>query len=279
MTELYQRQLNHLFNRPTTEPAWYWSDHWEEGIFEDEPLSAFVFIETLLRGAKTDLSPFSNDQIGLGLTYIFDSACSNLASDFKAADVPFERKVAALRSLSALFRDVFNPLCEAKTAAFSQDKLSPLNYICYMFWDVTPLSSFLHYENQDALLLFALQQMPNELAAHMPKEVQGLLQMHLAQSDVKAPTVEDILTQKKEMYANMDADTHSCYMAIASVMEDCLQLDNPACVESGLHGLGHLVTFLPDIAVPIIDGYLKNRKKKPKALVEYAKMAKTGMIL
>ena len=114
MATIYHRQLNHLFNRPTTEPVWYWSDHWEEGIFEDDPLSAFVFIETLLRGAKTDLNPFSNDQIGLGLTYIFDSACSNLASDFKAAEVPFERKVAALRSLSALFRDIFNPLCEAK---------------------------------------------------------------------------------------------------------------------------------------------------------------------
>ena len=148
-----------------------------------------------------------------------------------------------------------------------------------MFWDVTPLSSFLHYENQDDLLLFALQQMPNELAAHMPVEVQDLLRTHLEQSGTKAPNAEDILTQKKKMYASMDADTHSCYRAIASVMEDCLQLDNPACVESGLHGLGHLATFLPDIAVPIIDGYLKNRKKKPKALVEYAKMARTGMIL
>ena len=129
MTTHYHRQLNHLFNRPTTEPEWHWSDHWEEGIFEDDRLSAFVFIETLLRGAKTDLSPFSKDQIGLGLTYIFDSGCSSLASDFKAADVPFERKTAALRTLFALFRDVFNPLCEAKTAAFSQDKLSPLKHI------------------------------------------------------------------------------------------------------------------------------------------------------
>ena len=43
MTTTYYRQLNHIFNRPSSEPAWYGSEHWEEGIFEDNPLSAFTF--------------------------------------------------------------------------------------------------------------------------------------------------------------------------------------------------------------------------------------------
>ena len=68
MTTTYHRQLNHIFNRPSTEPAWYGSDHWEEGIFEDNPLSAFTFIETLLSDVKADLSPYSKGQIGLGFT-------------------------------------------------------------------------------------------------------------------------------------------------------------------------------------------------------------------
>ena len=68
MATTYHRQLNHIFNRPTTEPVWYWGDYWEEGIFEDTPLSAFTFIETLLKEVKADLSPYPNDQIGLGFT-------------------------------------------------------------------------------------------------------------------------------------------------------------------------------------------------------------------
>ena len=281
MATHYQRQLNHIFNRPTTEPAWYWSDHWEEGIFEDDPLSAFVFIETLLRGAKTDLSPFSNDQIGLGLTYIFDSACSNLASDFKAAEVPFERKVAALRSLFALFRDIFNPLCEAKTAAMSQDKLSPLNYICYMFWDVSPLATWIKLINEEQMnhSFMALLSESNFESEYLSEHVLAIMKQEVAQSKVEILTPEAIAVNVQQRYQNMDAETKSYYAAIAEVMQQCLGLSNPACIESGLHGLGHLATFLPDMAVPIVDGYLKNRKKQPKALVEYAKMARTGMIL
>lgn len=86
MTTLYHRQLAHIFNRPTTEPAWYWSEHWEEGIFEDEdPLSAFVFIEALLQNPALALAPYSDDEVTLGLEFVFNDAISNLACDFKTA--------------------------------------------------------------------------------------------------------------------------------------------------------------------------------------------------
>jgi hypothetical protein len=222
MTSKYQRQLDYLFNRPTDEPEWYWgTDYWEEGVFDDNTLDTFTFLETLLAHPKDDLAAYSDAQIGLGLNYIFNSSCSNMTHEFMSAKMSFDHKMKVLHGLFALFRDVLNPRCAEITSAFSQDSLSKINYICYMFWDITPLC----------------------------------------------------------MYESLDKNEVDIYNAtIADIMKKCLRLSNPACVESGLHGLGHLAFNHPKIAVPIIDNFLKNGKCKNESLINYAKSARTGMI-
>lgn len=281
MDHLYQRQLQYVFDRLVEDPPWYWQPREEECPFgeEEDAMTAFLFYEQLCKQPGLDLAPYSDNQVGQGLTYLFDGSVSNLTHGFKSAPVPAERKAATLRSLSTLFREVFAPRCAQVLSAGSQEPSSPLNYICYMFWDVTPLSGFLMFDNQDALLLYALNNMPEDLAAYMPKEVQDLLKMNFEQTGVKAPSATDILAQKKEMYANMDAETRAYYQAIAYVMESCLYLDNPACIESGLHGLGEMATFQADIVTPIIDKFLDNRKQLDSQLLRYAKAARTGMVL
>jgi hypothetical protein len=240
MTPQYKRQLDYIFNRPTDEPAWYWrSNFGEEGVFNDDTNDVFIFLETLFLNAGQDLKPYSDDQIGLGLNFIFNSSCSNMTHDFKAANVPFERKIMALNNLFALFRDVLNPRCPEVLSAFSQATLSKISYICYMFWDISPLS----------------------------------LAYGLSFTEAKSKNEAE-----EEPYNLSKLENYNYYTTIANVMERCLNLSNPACVESGLHGLGHLAFSYPKIAVPIIENYLKKGKKQPTSLIEYAKMAKTGMI-
>lgn len=281
MTIIYQRQLNYIFNRPTTEPAWYWGEHWEEGVFEDSPLSAFTFMEALLSNVKADLSPYSNDQIGLGLSYIFDNSCSNLSCDFKEAEVPFERKLKVVQNLFALFRDIFNPRCVINTSAGAHEPQSRLNYICYMFWDVTPLASWTTFENREnmSLSLIAGLSDAERQKLNLPDSVWQIMQQQIAQSNNEPTSAEDFVKTIQQQHQKQAAnrETKGYHKAIAHVMRQCLELSNPACVESGLHGLGHLAASHADIAVPIIDAYLK--KGAPKELLEYAKMARTGMIL
>lgn len=281
MITLYSRQINHIFNRPITQPEWYWSDHWEEGVFEENPLSAFTFIETLLLNVQADLSPYSNDQIALGLDYVFNNSISNVSCGFKEAAVPFERKEAALRSLFSLFRDVFNPRCEAKTSAHSQETQSRLNSVCYMFWDVCPWSTWLDLGNVPGLATSFLAELSDEFLENMglPPESLDMMRKQIAEAKANPQPPVDIMEYMESQHKNMGAETKGYYEAIADVMQRCLELSNPACVESGLHGLGHLAAFQPKIAVPIIDEYLKNGKNRSEALVDYAKSARTGMIL
>lgn len=280
-SSLYQTQLHYVFNRPITEPRWYWQTCEEESPFgeEEDALTAFLFYEQLCQQPGLDLAAYSDEQVGQGLIYLFDGAVSNLVHGFKAADVPIARKVAALRALSVLFREVFAPRCPAVLSSHSRESLGPLSYICYMFWDVTPLSTFLKYKDKDALLLSALNTMSESLEEYMSKEMLESLKMHFENIGVEALSGEELMARHQDLLRNKDEDTGACYQAIASVMESCLYLDNPACIESGLHGLGHMATFQSDIAIPIIDRYLKNAKKQDKRLLDYAKGARTGMIL
>jgi hypothetical protein len=151
MSTIYQQQLNYVFNRPVDGPLWYWQSREEECPFgeEEDAMTAFLFYEQLCRQPGADLTPYTDAQIGLGLTYLFDGGLCNLAHGFMTAPVPAERKAAALRALSTLFKEVFAPRCARVLSAGSQEASPPLGYICYMFWDVMPLSGWIKFEDPE----------------------------------------------------------------------------------------------------------------------------------
>ena len=72
MQDLYFRQLAFVFDRPVGKPEWYFmepSEEVEEGeerVFDDDPITAFAFIERLLQNPEVDMKAYSDDQVGLG---------------------------------------------------------------------------------------------------------------------------------------------------------------------------------------------------------------------
>lgn len=226
MNTLLAQQLDFVFNRPVTKPAWYWQVHHEEETPDpfngEDALTAFDFIAGLCANPGMQLAGYSDDQVGQGLTFIFDGSCSNLTHGFKQAPVAFEHREAALLSLWNLFREVLAPRCAPMLAAGSPVASPPLGYICYMFWDITPLAG----------------------------QWSGLSK----------------------------SERRAYYAAVARVMEQCLTVANPAVVESGLHGLGHMVFEYPAVATPILDAFLAKNRQRQDALIQYARAARTGLI-
>ncbi|NJL77151.1 MAG: hypothetical protein HC892_21180 [Saprospiraceae bacterium] len=128
ITSLYQQQLGYVFNRPVTKPVWYWQSHEEEASpfgEEEDAMTAFLFYEQLCQQPGIDLLPYSDDQVGIGLTYLFDGTGSNLVHGFKSVLVPIERKIAALRALSVLFKDVLHRAVRRYYALIQRKNLRP----------------------------------------------------------------------------------------------------------------------------------------------------------
>lgn len=65
--------------------------------------------------------------------------------------------------------------------------------------------------------------------------------------------------------------------ALLDVMERCLDLPSIACVESGLHGLGHWHARTPARVEAIIDGWLA-RARPEGPLADYARAARAGCV-
>jgi hypothetical protein len=256
--ELYQQQLYYIFSRPESDPPWYhfWVPRKEEDIFGEDPLVTFEFIERLCRQAQSDLAPYSNDQVAIGLQYIF---CSHLVTGFKRADVPYIRREQALLGLFGLFRDVFNPRCWVQTTEDAKASSMNLNSVCYIFWEESDLSTWVDLSIiKDTIMLNHLEKMiQTGKCSGLSAEAIIRMRDNYLSSNIRSMTEEEIAVQIQHQYATLSQETIGYYKAIFSVMEQCLSLDNPVCVSSGWCGLNNIHPCLSGIAMPIIEQYLE----------------------
>ncbi len=63
---------------------------------------------------------------------------------------------------------------------------------------------------------------------------------------------------------------------ILRVQSKILRLQSVACVESALHGLGHMAQYYPQRVRAIVDAFLRARSDLPQCLVDYAGAARAG---
>lgn len=79
-------------------------------------------------------------------------------------------------------------------------------------------------------------------------------------------------------YCEDNPDKIDLYKAVAEVMEYAISLDNIACIESGLHGLGHISLYYPETK-NIIKRFIDSHPQLDVRLKKYAEGAKSGCIL
>ncbi len=175
------------------------------------------YLIQLFDNYETDMAHYSDSQIAEGIKYIFDSSYSDWVFALRQGPAPLEDRLQAILGLKNIFSQCFEKRCVPNLANCNEEG-NPLNDICYMLWENTPLTNCKYLRDKEAL-----------------------------------------------------------YQAIAEVMEFSLKLDNKACIESGLHGLGHLVSFYPK-ASRLIERNIRRFRKIDPRLRSYAKYAMKGQI-
>ena len=214
----YEAWLAHIFDHPAHDPAWYFSDQQPGPRLTS--LETTQFVTRMLLQCGQDLQTYTDAQVNQGLNYIFSPSCSNMAFDIRDGSFGLEHKLEALRAIGTLYTDCFAPRCASVLSQSDDPGANKLNAICYMFWDVTPLT-----------------------------------------------------------YWPSPRKRKPAYDVIFGVLDTAIHLPNVACVESGLHGLGHLHTALPKRVERVVEKFLDEAKDLPAGLERYAKSAKRGVIL
>ncbi|MFL0797185.1 MAG: hypothetical protein K6L73_06800 [Cellvibrionaceae bacterium] len=215
MDKSYLDFLAFLFDRVESEEDW----RFDVDLIEPELTGEQVvfYVKRMLENYETDLEKYSDWQLARGLEYVFSNTFSDLPFFLRDGPSDIESRIEAIKSLKNIFEKCFDQRCDEELGPYSQGR-NELNYICYMLWDVTPLT-----------------------------------------------------------YCEELACKDRIYEAIAEVMFFSLSLSNIACVESGLHGLGHLELYYDEASTIVRDWIDRNPEADPR-LIEYAKNAEVGRV-
>lgn len=80
--------------------------------------------------------------------------------------------------------------------------------------------------------------------------------------------------------ARWERDPHreTFYRAVVNVMDFALTLQNPVCIESALHGLGHTHSYYPEGVTEVISSFLQKNPNLCPQLKSYAGQAIIGYV-
>lgn len=140
--QLYEQWIQFLFDRPETAGGseWYWDIDIEE--FSASAEQQVSLVGKTFERSGTDLLKYSEIQIKNGLNYILNNAVSNTVYLIVQKGVAEDLRIDAVLKMKHLYRDCFAKRCAPVLGHLDEPGANPINSICYMLWDTSPLRAW-----------------------------------------------------------------------------------------------------------------------------------------
>lgn len=135
----YEAWIMHCFDHPVTAQAWYLAPDAPEW---DAPAPLTLeYLTRLFNTPNDSVGHFTDAQLNQGFWYLVSDSLSDHMYLLVDASLPEPARLACLRAMKHLFAELFFRRCtNLPSYGLSADNaLSPLNRICYMWWDVMPI--------------------------------------------------------------------------------------------------------------------------------------------
>ncbi|MGE3623418.1 MAG: hypothetical protein AB7H77_06060 [Bdellovibrionales bacterium] len=133
---LYTNWLEYVFNRPATDPEWYFGEN--EDFRASQAEMVYLIGRTCERSGN-DLAGYSNEQVNNGLSYMFFCHASNTVYAIIQEGCEEREQIEAVKKMKILYRDCLAKRCDPVLSHKHEATSNPLSYFCYMLWDVSPL--------------------------------------------------------------------------------------------------------------------------------------------
>ena len=151
---------------------------------------------------------YTDEQINKGLWAIVSDWTHCLFDE----SIPFESRVYTLKNIFTVFEQLFAPRCTPDTSAYRMEvdeHMNPLNSICYMWWDIIPISDKSGQPNREVLDPYCIEVMERTLrlnsiacqegalhglghwARAYPEEVQRIIDDYLAREKSLPPDLRE----------------------------------------------------------------------------------------
>ena len=135
---VYNAALSYLFDRPVPDKGcqeWYWDI--EEPVFEATPLQWTNIQTVLFTNAGTDLAPYSDDQVGIGLSHVMSNNAGDIPHMVNDPSVPLADAMRMVRALPSLWRECLGPRLDIGPSPIGS-RSDRLYFVSYMWFDVWP---------------------------------------------------------------------------------------------------------------------------------------------
>lgn len=242
----FEQWVVHIFDHPVTDPAWHWdmnADWWSSS-----PEEQVHYLKRLFESAGEILKTYSDGQINQALWYLVGSAAGDYMSILEDTTVSIDDRKRCIQSILNLHEQLFAKRCDQHLSSFyDKPDISPLNSICYMWWDIIPIHG-----------------------------VSGDYISQIDRMDVSPELKERYKVQARSIHTE---DHRQIEQSILDLMSRTLEINHVACRESALHGLGHWQKYFPTEVPYIIESWLNRNSNISEALRQYAERARFGGVL
>ena len=143
----FEGWLTYVFDHPVPtgqEQAWYWDTNRE--WWQEDATEAVQFITQAFENAALTFQPYSDAQLNQGLWFLVSNACSNHMFALMDESIPWASTTVAstrqrcIASIHQLFEQCFASRCSSHLSHLDEPGANPLNLVCYMWWDLMPIS-------------------------------------------------------------------------------------------------------------------------------------------
>ena len=135
---VYSAALRYLFDRPVPDKSgqeWYWNI--DEPEFEATPLQ-WTHIQTVMfANAGTDLAPYSDEQVGMGLNHVMSNNAGDIPHMVNDPSVPLADAMRMVQALPNLWRECLGPRLDTGPSPIGS-RSDRLYFVSYMWFDVWP---------------------------------------------------------------------------------------------------------------------------------------------
>lgn len=182
--EKYQKWLKFLFDQKHEDLE---NKHDPLEHLEEDVPDYFIH---LCQNSAQDLKEYSNRAVAIGLSYILNPCESDYSYQLKQ-NLSTTKIQEILLSIQYLYLNIFESYC-FKKLCHTDETSEPLNQLCYILWDMCPLSYFEEYNDKDELYRVFTATLNFALSLKNPACIESALH-GLGHTELYYPPASDII--------------------------------------------------------------------------------------
>jgi len=137
----FNEWVAHVFDHDVREPSWYFD--MDAPVWEGPATLTLDHVTRLFKDPVDHLARYSDAQLNQGFWYLVGESGSTHMHALSDLSAPLEPRIRCVRSFSPLFEQLFAVRCSSHSSHLIHVRppdFNPLNFACYMWWDIIPFA-------------------------------------------------------------------------------------------------------------------------------------------